>query len=447
MITKDTLIRWGFTPGDWMDAALARANALRGAGADDDAIFEALQALQPSYLTARTNARAFGVFIRPESALEEANVRAVIGHMDMLMRGPTIKAGAIMPDACPAGAQPGAIPVGGVVACEDALHPGFHSADICCSVAMTVFERDMDAKSVVDAAMKVTHFGPTARRRRLPVPVETLKAMEGNALLADLIGSAQHHFGTQGDGNHFLYVGRIRSSGKIAVVTHHGSRSLGALLFKKGMRLARRHTSIVAPGAPEHNAWIKASSKEGELYWAALQIVRTWTKHNHFVIHDLLASRLGVRVIDRMWNEHNFVFQKADGLFYHGKGATPSWPGFSPDDDGRTLIPLNMGAPILIAGHRDNKGALGFAPHGAGRNLGREAFLRDNGGLKPPTHIDIRAYLGAHDPSEFPAAYKNADAVRAQIEAFDLATIEDEIEPLGGVMAGAWSGARDREGG
>jgi hypothetical protein len=36
-----------------------------------------------------------------------------------------------------------------------------------------------------------------------------------------------------------------------------------------------------------------------------------------------------------------------------GKGATPSWSGYAADDDGRTLIPLNMSEPILIARHRD----------------------------------------------------------------------------------------------
>lgn len=438
MIDGSTLIGWGFKPGKWFKTAIKRANQLQALGASDEAIYAEVNLLRPIEMELRTNAREFGVFIEPQNELERANIENVIVHMDALMRVPTIKAGAIMPDACPAGSQLGAIPVGGVVACEDAIHPGFHSADICCSVAMSVFNRDADMKTILDQAMRATHFGPTARLDQIQPPVEIMQTIEGNAFLSDLAQSAVRHFATQGDGNHFLYVGRVRSTGKIALVTHHGSRSLGALLYKKGMAAARKHTSIVAPKVPEHNAWIKASSREGESYWNALQIVRAWTKANHFAIHDRLAKLIGNKVIDRAWNEHNFVFQKSDGLFYHGKGATPSWSGFSPDDDGRTLIPLNMAAPILITGHRDNTGSLGFAPHGAGRNLGRKAFLRENDGLEAPSGIDIRAYLGKHDPSEFPAAYKDAASVRAQIEKFDLATIEDEIEPLGGIMAGEW---------
>ena len=118
-----------------------------------------------------------------------------------------------------------------------------------------------------------------------------------------------------------------------------------------------------------------------------MQIVRLWTKANHHAIHDLTATKIGNGVADRFWNEHNFVFRKKDGLFYHGKGATPNWAGFSDDDDGRTIVPLNMAEPVLLLKHKDNKDALGFAPHGAGRNVGRKAFLREN---KPrlPTGID-----------------------------------------------------------
>ncbi|WP_267209917.1 RtcB family protein [Chelatococcus asaccharovorans] len=352
------------------------------------------------------------------------------------MRVPTIVSGAVMPDACPSGMQEGTIPVGGAVACKDAIHPGFHSADICCSVAMTLFKRGDDPKAVLDAMQAVTHFGPGGRKDMLQLPREFAAAFD-NPFLKGLENMALGHFGSQGDGNHFAYVGRLASTGQVALVTHHGSRGFGAQLYKRGMAVARKHTAIHAPKVPGHNAWIKASSADGEAYWSALQWVRRWTKASHFALHDLVAKRIGNAVADRFWNEHNFVFQRSDGLFYHGKGATPSWAGFSEDDDGRTLIPLNMAEPILIVSHRDRKDALGFAPHGAGRNMGRKAFLRDNA-PKIPAGIDARFYCGVPDLSELPAAYKNAASVRAQIEKYRLADVSDVIEPYGCIMAGDW---------
>jgi hypothetical protein len=67
-----------------------------------------------------------------------------------------------MPDACPAG-PPGTIPVGGVVASE-AIHPGMHSADICCSMAISVLS-GVRLADLLDAVQAVTHFGPGGRPR------------------------------------------------------------------------------------------------------------------------------------------------------------------------------------------------------------------------------------------------------------------------------------------
>ncbi|WP_316176928.1 RtcB family protein [Bradyrhizobium sp. SZCCHNRI1009] len=437
MIDGNTLIAWGFKPSRWFKQGLETANAMRSDGANDDAIFAALQALQPVETLMRTNGVPFAMLIDADNELERANVAAVAQHMDALMRVPTIVAGAVMPDACPSGTALGTIPVGGVVACEDAIHPGFHSSDICCSVAVTVFARKDDPKRILDAVNAVTHFGPGGRDRLHQPRDEVMAGFEANPFLKGLERFAIGHFATQGDGNHFAYVGHLKSTGQAALVTHHGSRGFGAQLYKRGMAVAKRHTAIHAPKVPEHSAWIKASSDDGRAYWEALQVARLWTRANHHAIHDLAAAKLGNAVTDRFWNEHNFVFQKSDGLFYHGKGATPNWSGFSADDDGRTIVPLNMAEPVLILKHRDNKDALGFAPHGAGRNLGRKAFLREN---RPelPDGIDARFYCGKPDLSELPQAYKNAASVRAQIARYGLGEVIDEVIPYGSIMAGDW---------
>ena len=111
-----------------------------------------------------------------------------------------------------------------------------------------------------------------------------------------------------------------------------------------------------------------------------MQLIRAWTKGNHFAIHDLIAATLGLRADDRFWNEHNFVFRRSDGLFYHAKGATPAYADFSSDTNGLTLIPLNMAEPILITRGLDAAAGLGFSPHGAGRNFSRSAYVKQNAG-------------------------------------------------------------------
>lgn len=459
MITGADLIAWGYTPGPWFKAALERANELHDMGEDLDMIRSELLSFAPEAveLLRRREVGHLAAFnLDTETPDEMVNAAAVQKHMEELMRVPTIRAGAVMPDACPAGSAPGTIPVGGIVACENAIHPGYHSADICCSMAISIFDRDTDPLSVLDAGMKLTHFGPGGRPHShdMRPSNDLLGQFESNDFLATTTEAATRHFGTQGDGNHFFYVGHVKSTGQVALVTHHGSRKPGALLYKAGMAVAERNTRKIAAGVPKHQAWITADSEDGQEYWKALQIIRTWTKKNHFAIHDTVARFVAARVKDRFWNEHNFVWQKSDGLFYHGKGATPAFPYFAADTNGLTLIPMNMAEPILIARGLNAPNGLGFAPHGAGRNMSRTAFKRTL--PKMDQHraaglvdgIDARWFSGTPDTSEMPNAYKNAESVRRQIARFGLAEIVDEVLPFGCIMAGEidWRSAGKRLG-
>ncbi|MEN3930684.1 RtcB family protein [Microvirga sp. W0021] len=446
MFTGKELIAAGFKQGKWFREALDAANQILSEGGSfDDAINEAgkYEPAPPKALRAEGE-QPFFVNIKAETEAELANVDAVIKHMTELMRTPIIRSGAIMPDACPAGPF-GTIPVGGVVASE-AIHPGMHSADICCSMAISVFPNASPA-ALLDAVHAVTHFGPMARayESEISLSKNVLRQFENNALLNDIIEPAIRHFATQGDGNHFAFIGTLKSSGETALVTHHGSRSPGALLYKKGMRIADKVRRQLSPKTLSQNAWIPADTPEGDLYWEALQIIRQWTKENHFAIHDMAARRINAKCSDRFWNEHNFVFRRSDGLFYHGKGATPAFPNWADDSTDLTLIPLNMAQPILIARGKNAAHGLGFSPHGAGRNFSRREHKQLKAGrsdaeifAEETRGIDARFFCGVTDISELPSAYKDALTVRCLIEEYELAEIVDEVLPYGCIMAGDW---------
>jgi len=441
-----TLIAWGLAPSPRFGEAIAAAKAVvEAGGTQDEARGAALAALTRELLPLRApHAVPHGEFITPETDVERANLALVRDSIAALSRTPTVTATAVMPDACPAG-PPGTIPVGAIAAAKGAIHPGMHSADICCSVAITV-AGDVDPAALLDAGHRVTHFGGGGRGAGNTFrPTDQLLArFEANPFLADLVPAAVDHFATQGDGNHFLFVGRLRSTGETALVTHHGSRKPGALLYKRGIAAAEAHRRRVSPETLRQNAWIDADSREGEDYWNALQTIRAWTRENHFALHEAALEAAGAKARGRFWNEHNFVFRRGD-VFLHGKGATPAWRGFADDATGRVLIPLNMAAPVLIAEGLDRAGALGFCPHGAGRNTSRSAHLRALGALTPAEvarreteGLDVRFFTGVPDASELPSAYKRADAIEAQIEAFGLARIVDRVDPHGCVMAGDW---------
>lgn len=458
-LTGDDLIGLGYEPGKHFGEMLKLANSIYESQDDIPEVLAALDAYIDSLpkplpvvpLQDPLDVKVF-IDIPDQEGFERDNALSALAHARELSRVPTIRDVLVMPDACPSGGVLGTIPVGCVAVAENAIHPGMHSADICCSMFLTelpmTFDGVTDYSDILDAVMKVTHFGVGGRKDlSMGQGHDIVERAKKNRYLASvqMFKAMSDHLGTQGDGNHFFYVGYSENTRKVTLVTHHGSRKPGALLYKLGMQDAEYFRRQLSPDTHPHNAWIPFDTDEGQQYWEALDIIREWTKYNHTVIHDLLVREMGLwpsDITDRFWNEHNFVFKQGD-LFYHAKGSTPvynhSWDA---DDQGRKIIPLNMAEPILIVkNHSENEH--GFAPHGAGRNMSRTQFNKINAGKTPQQimkeqvgHIDARFYSGKPDISELPGAYKNAEEVQAQIVKYQLAEIVDRIQPIGCVMAG-----------
>ena len=464
MLNGKELLEMGYEQGPHFTEMLDLAKVLEENDVPRSQVLEAVQEIYDEYLENKKEDLSKRLNLRPskdevplhvfldeekDNQFIKDNNKAVFDHVNYIRTLPTVVEMAVMPDACPAGGELGTIPVGSVAVTKNAIHPGMHSADICCSMFLTSLDKDVDASTVLDAVQKVSHFG-VGGRKDMPMGHGSaiISRAQENRFLASvqMFKAMSDHLGTQGDGNHFFNVGRKESTGELTLVTHHGSRKPGALLYKEGMRVANQFREDFMPELGKHLAWIPFDTMEGQEYWEALQIIRAWTEFNHRTIHDAVMMELGMdyrNITDRFWNEHNFVFKK-DDLFYHAKGSTPSWGGHAHDADieGRTIIPLNMGEPILIVKHNP-KNTFGFSPHGAGRNMSRTKFMAQNAGKtvddimkEQVSHIDARFYSGKPDASELPGAYKSAESVQRQIVDYNLANIHDRVMPLGSMMAG-----------
>lgn len=458
------LIEMGLTPGPHFAAILKDLNAsmerTKTMGEDDaQAVWSSIIEGHMASIRAEAAARlaravpmhaepvAIALNIEADSEEEQTNINSVKEAMTLLARTPTVETVVVMPDACPAGA----ISVGGVAAARNAIHPGWHSADICCSMFATNLGK-IDPKAVMDAAFAVSHFGPGGRPRHaeIKLPKHLLDMlMAGNPFLQGdkLQAKARSDMGSSGDGNHFLYTGRSASTGDVWLISHHGSRGFGAAVYKNGMDVAERFRKEICPDLDKGHAWIPYDTDEGRAYWEALEVVREWTKVNHSVLHQAVVERLGANIQHQRWNPHNFVFRddKDPTLFWHAKGATPVNNAFLSDTDGTQIIPLNMAQPILFVQGGQGASGYGFAPHGAGRNLSRTQHKKKMGGetdeaifARETAGIDARFWSGITDISELPSAYKDANAVQAQMSKFGLANVVDRIEPFGAIMAGDW---------
>lgn len=442
MISGNRLIELGYKPAPWFSQALKVLKE----DSDEETIRSVCDALLPEEV------ETIEVFEKPVPyktnikgvTLEEVeNISNVKEAMNEIMRTPTVVAGAVMPDACPVGGKN--IPVGAIAVTKNTIHPSWHSADMCCSVYCTDFG-DESPKDVLDAAYSITHFGAGGRRGYKDfsnfLEGDLYNRILGNHFTKDYIEKACKHLGTQGDGNHFLFVGVSEQTGRTMMVTHHGSRGFGASVYKKGMATAEKFRRKISPSTDKSNAWIPFNEVEGKLYWEAIQIVRDWTKLNHSVLHNKTLDKVGATG-NHFWNEHNSVFKDGD-LFYHAKGATPLDEKFLPDSfEGLRLIPLNMSQPILVVKGSTNENNIGFAPHGAGRNISRTAHKKKNElhtkeeiFKKETEGLDVRFFSGNIDVSELPSAYKNAEQVQNQMEEFGLGEVVDRIMPYGCIMAG-----------
>ena len=477
LLTPSDLLLAGWQDGPQMDVLLDAVRVMEHRGIRDAAY--ALKKLRRDFpppdrrLRLRNEAAPLTEAIAATSPLDAQNIGAVRRQMNELLRVPVVLRGAVMPDACPAGSAPASIPVGGIIAVDRAIIPSAHSEDVCCSMHASFFRSDRSTREIMDALQTCTRFGaggrPTSDWVKHPVLDE---AIWENPFLQGLERHAAMHLADQGDGNHFAWLGEIMFSdeplallseygyGEMAgilgggtqawkvLVTHHGSRGLGAHVFKRGQKAAEKQTLKIAQGIPEAGYWLDAESEEGRAYWEALQYVGRWTAANHHCIHKGLAAKLGSEIVASVGNAHNFVWRCGD-TFHHAKGATPA----GLDEKGRPrlgLIPLNMSLPILLAMGLNNHEFLGFAPHGAGRNVSRRALVkpyRNKDGSLDETRIaamvaeqthglDVRWWHGKADLSETPMAYKSAAQIRQQLRDFNLAEIVAEIQPLGCIMAG-----------
>lgn len=453
--TGNDLIEMGMKPGAHFKPLLAELNMAMEANrnapeAETDTLFAAIiekhKPVPVQYIPIQDSV-PYETFIIPENEAEEANAQSVFATMHEVMKTPTVVRGAVMPDACPAGPI-GTIPVGGVVTTRNAIHPGMHSADVCCSLMVTELG-DIDPKVALDTAHGLSHFGAGGHK----VPVEQLpKALEGRIQANRFytkandkaLKLARHHLRTVGASNHFVFVGRSEKTGQVFLVTHHGSRGFGADLFDNGMKVAEEYRSKHSPETLKQNAWIPLDTQEGADYMEGLSIAHDWTYLNHTSLHDAVLRSMGLSGGKRLFSPHNFVFvdHTDPSLIHHAKGATPVDNRLLALPQDNMVIPMNMAEPVLLV----TPGATnrtGFAPHGAGRTMTRTQFRKANAHLtegdllaRETIGIDARFYCGTPDTSELPSAYKSAASVQRDMAHFDLAKVVDRIQPFGCVMAG-----------
>ncbi|HZH97282.1 MAG TPA: RtcB family protein, partial [Flavisolibacter sp.] len=305
-------------------------------------------------------------------------------QMQTAARLPIAIAGALMPDA-----HFGyGLPIGGVLATENAVIPYGVGVDIGCRMCLSLF--DIAPKELKDREQyftrelnEATLFGSgSVFKKSTDNEIMYRKEWNDTPLLKGLQARAAQQLGSSGSGNHFVEWGTvevterddvlgIEAGNYVGLLSHSGSRALGANVANHYTKLAKEKRRL--PGDAVNLAWLSLEEEEGIEYWRAMNLAGDYASACHHVIHQKIAAQLGRQPLKRVENHHNFAWkEKWEGrdVIVHRKGATPAGKGVL------GIIPGSMASPGFIVKGRGETAALHSASHGAGRAMSRTAALK-----------------------------------------------------------------------
>ena len=358
-----------------------------------------------------------------------------IQQMQVAMQLPISQAGALMPDA-----HVGyGLPIGGVLATENAVVPYGIGLDIGCRMSLSLYDVPADfikrnAYQIKCHLKEHTHFG-IGKVFKQTVDHEVLHRPEFQStdLLKRLQGKARMQLGSSGSGNHFVEFGHVElqednnlqlpAGHYMGILAHSGSRGLGAAIASHYTQLAMQECRL--PKGAQHLAWLDLNSEAGQEYWLSMNLAGDYAKACHDVIHDKLAKSLGIKAIAKIENHHNFAWKEdhhGRELIVHRKGATPANKGQL------GIIPANMIDPAYIVSGKSHSDSLCSASHGAGRKMSRKKAKETLTGSELKKRLkqkNVSLIGGGVD--EAPMTYKNLESVMESQN--DLVTIEGKFHP------------------
>src|SRR6266700_2544494 len=300
---------------------------------------------------ARAAWRQWGEGLEPEA----------INQMGRACQLPVAVAGALMPDA-----HVGyGLPIGGVLATDNAVIPYAVGVDIACRMKLSVLDipaEDLDRlhDQLANTLQRETVFGTGGAQKKIPDHPVLQEDWSVTAITKHVYEKAATQLGTSGSGNHFVEFGilTVKDEGErmkdgsdafapssilhppsssfdlppgkyLSVLSHSGSRGAGATVADRYSKLAMDLRPELPPEL-RRLAWLDLDSDPGREYWAAMNLMGQYAHANHEVIHQKIARALNSKVIAGVENHHNFAWKEIHNgreVIVHRKGATPAGAG------------------------------------------------------------------------------------------------------------------------
>lgn len=375
-----------------------------------------------------------------------------------------IKHIALMPDCH----QGYGMPIGGVIACRDAVIPNAVGVDIGCG--MIAVQTDYPASKIKNRELLRKLLDNI--KKRIPVgeghAYKEHQNWEGFKEYLYKIGAgfplhnfnqtclpgwldtnawelALRNLGSLGGGNHFIEIQK-NESGFIWLMLHSGSRNLGYRIASYYHKAALALNMKLKYSIPNKElAFLPAGSDEGKSYLRDMNFALKYAEENRKRMMKIFKQEAkeqlkNINFLKEINIHHNYaVLEKHFGedLWLHRKGAT------SARLNELGIIPGSMGTSSYIVKGKGNPESFMSCSHGAGRNMSRTAAC-ENLTLKECNKAmegivfnrwsklkrwNKKKKKELWDLSEAPSAYKDIDKV---IEAeLDLIEPVEKLNPIG----------------
>ena len=318
------------------------------------------------------------------------------------------------------------MPIGGVLACVDAVIPNAVGVDIGCGMCAVKTNWRVEDISA-DVLRKQIMRGI---RERIPLGMDHHKERQDESYLpqghdidkltvvkAQYI-SAQRQVGTLGGGNHFIELQRDEQ-GMLWIMIHSGSRNLGKQVGdhynKLAVMLNERWHSMVKPEL--RLAFLPLRTQEFNDYWAEMQYCVEFALCNRRLmmerIQEVIADALPGIEFEPMINiAHNYAAWEhhyGKNVIVHRKGATLAREGIV------GIIPGSQGTASYIVEGLGNPDSFNSCSHGAGRLMSRTAAVKtlslEDEVKKLNDQGIVHAIRSQRDLEEAAGAYKDIEQV------------------------------------
>ena len=335
------------------------------------------------------------------------------------------------------------MPIGGVLACKDAVIPNAVGVDIGCGMCAVKTNWKV-ADIPTDVLRKQIMRGI---RKRIPLGMDHHKEAQDEKYLPtghdidkmEIVKRRQEYItkevGTLGGGNHFIELQKDET-GTLWIMIHSGSRNLGKLVGdyynEKAKKLNERWYSVVSPDI--RLSFLPLQTDEFNAYWQEMKYCVDFALCNRKLmmkrIEEVIKDAIPEIGFEPMINiAHNYAAWErhyGQDVIVHRKGATLAREGVI------GIIPGSQGTASYIVEGLGNPESFCSCSHGAGRTLSRTAAIRDLNLKEEVERLDalgiIHAIRNQNDMQESSGAYKDIETVIAN-EA-DLVKVKTRLLPV-----------------